>query len=71
MAFVPPHKILFSSDETEAECVDAIKTKGKNPIPLFVYRYTKATVKLNKTVEFPQTQIEEMLKKNIITIIEN
>jgi uncharacterized protein YdhG (YjbR/CyaY superfamily) len=67
MAFIPPSKILFRSDETEAEFIEAVKTKGKNPIPLFVYKYTKATVKLNKTVEFPQTQIEEMIRKNIVT----
>jgi uncharacterized protein YdhG (YjbR/CyaY superfamily) len=67
MAFIPPSKILFKSDETEAEFVDAVKTKGKTPITLFVYRYTKSKVKLNKTVEFPQTQIEEMIRKNIVT----
>lgn len=70
--FVPPVKILFVSDDHEATHVGITKTKDKKAIPLFVYKYTKATEKsgkLNKTIEFPQTQIEEMIKKNIVSVI--
>lgn len=68
-----PKKIMFNTDKNEIEFQEVLTHDGriKMPVPKGNYKYTKSTQKLGFEIAFTETEIENLVNKNIATIIKN
>ena len=67
MSFVPPKKILITSDKNELALVKILTIKN---VKSYVYKFTVSETKKNCEMEFDEEMLTKLLKQNIFKIIE-